>query len=355
MEEKTQKTDIASLSPAECTVFLEELGEKPFRGRQVFSWLHEKRVTSFAEMTDLSAALRQKLVERCSLPSFETVRHLVSALDGTEKFAFRLSDGNVIESVLMRYRHGNSVCISSQAGCRMGCVFCASTLGGLARDLTASEMLEQVYEIGRQSGERVSNIVIMGTGEPLDNYDNVLRFLRLMTDPKAGGISQRNITMSTCGLVPQILRLADEKLQITLAISLHAPNDALRRTLLPVAKRYSIGEVMQACDVYFDRTGRRISFEYSLIDGVNDGEAQARELAALIGRRGIHVNLIPVNPIEERSFQRSAGDRVLAFKKCLENCGINVTIRRRLGADIDGACGQLRRSAGAVPEAKENR
>ena len=340
--------DIRSLYLQECRALMEQMGEKPFRGAQVYSWLHHRLVTDFDQMTDLSSGLRQRLTKTCTLTGLEPVRELVSQIDGTRKYAFALADGNVIESVFMKYRHGNSVCISSQVGCRMGCRFCASTIDGLARDLTASEMLEQVYAIDRLTGERVSNVVIMGSGEPLDNYDNVVRFLRLISDEKGYNMSIRNITLSTCGLVPRIRQLADEGLGITLAISLHAPNDELRAQTMPIARSYSIDEILQACEYYFDNTGRRISFEYSLISGLNDSQGCAQELAALLKGRNCHVNLIPVNEIKERDFRKSSDMTVAGFQKILEKNGINVTIRRRLGADIDSACGQLRRSVAAA-------
>ena len=262
----------------------------------------------------------------------------------TTKYLFRLHDDRVIESVLMKYHHGNSVCISSQVGCRMGCKFCASTLGGLERNLTASEMLSQIYEIQRLSGERVSNVVVMGTGEPLDNFDNLLKFIQILTDEHGLNISQRNITVSTCGLVTKIKELAQRQLQITLAISLHAPNDELRRTLMPVANKYSVKEIMEACHYYYDKTGRRITFEYSLVEGANDGEKEAKELCKLIRGLNCHVNLIPVNPIKERNFRHSSMQFIQKFKNILEKNRINVTIRREMGADIDAACGQLRKS-----------
>lgn len=268
----------------------------------------------------------------------------ISKIDGTRKYLFRLNDGNVIESVLMRYKHGNSVCISSQVGCRMGCRFCASTIGGLTRGLQASEMLDQIYRIQVLSGERVSNVVVMGTGEPLDNYENLLRFIHILTEEGGLHISQRNLTVSTCGLVPKMYELAKEKFQMTLALSLHAPNDEKRQELMPIARKYTMDEVLDACRNYFEETGRRITFEYSLVAGVNDRDQDARELSSKIGDINCHVNLIPVNPIKERSFQRSTRQAVENFKIKLEKCGINVTIRREMGSDIDGACGQLRKS-----------
>ena len=337
------KFDIKSMNEQELKELLTSMGEKTFRASQIYTWLHQKQVTTFAEMTNLSAALRTRLEETCTLVRLTAVQVQTSKLDGTKKYAFALPDGHIIESVFMRYKHGNSVCISSQVGCRMGCNFCASTLDGLERNLSASEMLEQIYEIQRDTGERVSNIVVMGTGEPLDNLPNLVRFLRLITNEKGCGISQRNITVSTCGLIPKIYELAEEDLAITLAISLHAPNDELRRTMMPVAKKYSVAEIMKACDDYFKKTGRRLSFEYSLVRGVNDGEEQAKELIHLLRGKNCHVNLIPVNPINEREYKETTAPNVEKFKKNLEKSGINVTIRRRLGADIDSACGQLRR------------
>ena len=339
-----EKTDIKSLDYEELQQFMASLGEKPFRAKQLYEWMHEKLAADLDEMTNLSKGLRKKLKETTDYTSLEVVERLVSGIDGTEKYLFRLSDGNVIESVLMRYHHGNSVCISSQVGCRMGCRFCASTLGGLTRNLKPSEMLDQIYRIQQVSGERVSNIVVMGTGEPLDNYDNLLKFIRLLTDEHGLNISQRNITVSTCGIVENIRRLANEKLQITLAISLHASNQEKRKELMPIAYKYDIHVVLDATRYYFGQTGRRITFEYSLVVGVNDTEEDARELSALVGDINCHVNLIPVNPIKERSYVQSNHAVIEAFKNKLEKNGINVTIRREMGRDINGACGQLRKS-----------
>lgn len=267
-----------------------------------------------------------------------------SKIDGTQKYLFALPDGNVVESVLMKYKHGNSVCISSQVGCKMGCRFCASTIGGWTRNLLPSEMLEQIYRIQKLSGERVSNVVVMGTGEPLDNYDNLLQFIRLLTDENGLHISQRNVTVSTCGIVPKMYELAEENLQITLAISLHASNQAKRAELMPIANKYSINEVLEACRNYFEKTGRRLTFEYSLVGGKNDTKEDAEELAHLIKGLNCHVNLIPVNPIKERDYVQSDKKVIENFKNKLEKYQINVTIRREMGRDIDGACGQLRKS-----------
>ena len=336
--------DIKSLTLPELQEEMEKIGEKKFRAGQIYEWMHVKLVDSFDEMTNLSKGLREKLKEQYELISLELVEVQTSKIDETSKFLFRLSDGNVIESVLMKYHHGNSVCISSQVGCRMGCRFCASTLDGLERGLKPSEMLDQIYKIQKWSQERVHNVVVMGTGEPLDNYDSLLRFIHLLTDEGGLHISQRNLTVSTCGLVPKIYDLAKEKLQMTLALSLHAPNDVKRRELMPIANKYSMEEVLEACRYYFKETGRRITFEYSLVAGVNDSDEDARELSGRIRDMNCHVNLIPVNPIKERSFVRSTRQAVENFKIKLEKCGINVTIRREMGSDIDGACGQLRKS-----------
>lgn len=336
-------TDIKSMNMEELKALMAALGDKPFRARQIYSWLHEQLVTSYDEMTNIPKSLKEKLKDY-PITALEMVDVQISKIDGTRKYLFRLSDGNVIESVLMRYKHGNSVCISSQVGCRMGCRFCASTIGGLTRCLTASEMLDQIYRIQVLSGERVSNVVVMGTGEPLDNYENLLRFIHILTEEGGLHISQRNLTVSTCGLVPKMYELAKEKLQMTLALSLHAPNDEKRQELMPIARKYTMDEVLDACRNYFAETGRRITFEYSLVAGVNDSDQDARELSGKIGDINCHVNLIPVNPIKERSFQRSTRQAVENFKIKLEKCGINVTIRREMGSDIDGACGQLRKS-----------
>lgn len=336
-------TDIKSLNLTELKEAMAALGEPSFRAAQVFKWLHEKRVRSFDEMTDLSIALREKLKTEFELIVLNEVTRLTS-VDGTVKFLFGLPDGQIIESVLMEYKHGMSMCVSSQVGCRMGCRFCASTIDGLVRNLTASEILEQIYEAERIMNVSVSNVVIMGSGEPLDNYDNVIKFIRLLSDEKGKNISTRNITLSTCGLVPNMYRLAEEDLPITLALSLHAPTDELRKTIMPVAKSFSLSEVIKACKDYFDKTKRRVTFEYSLISGVNDSEREALALVKLIHGMNCHVNLIPVNKIKEREFHKASDDSNMRFKNLLEKNRINVTIRRSMGSDIDAACGQLRRS-----------
>lgn len=335
--------DIRSMSFPELAAEIEEMGEKPFRAKQVYEWLHVKLAESFDEMTNLSRKLRARLSGEYRIPQMKAVSVLESRDNDTKKYLFALEDGNVIESVWMRYHHGNSVCISSQVGCRMGCRFCASTLLGLERNLSPSEMLGQIYAIQKDTGERVSNIVVMGTGEPLDNYENLLRFLDLISNPQGLCISQRNITVSTCGIVEKIRELSKEHLQITLAISLHAPNTEKRRELMPVANRVSVEELLCACKDYFKETGRRISFEYSLVAGVNDSREEAEELIRLLKGFPCHVNLIPVNPIKERDYVHSGRKETEAFQKILGKNGINATIRREMGADIDAACGQLRK------------
>ncbi len=338
-----EKKDIRSYTFEQLKNEMEQLKEKAFRSKQIYSWLHEKLVDSFEEMTNLSKALREKLDREYEIRKVSMIERQVSAIDGTNKFLFELYDGNVVESVLMKYKHGNSVCISSQVGCRMGCRFCASTLDGLARNLTPSEMLGQIYQIQKISGERVSNIVVMGTGEPLDNYENFVTFIHMLSDEHGLNISQRNITVSTCGIVPNMKRLAEEKFQITLALSLHGSSQEKRKKLMPVANKYELSDVLNACDDYFEKTGRRITFEYSLVHGVNDREEDAKELIHILKPRNCHLNLIPVNPIKERDFEKPTREHAEKFKNKLEKNGINVTIRREMGSDIDGACGQLRR------------
>ena len=338
------KKDLKSLNLEQLTEELLNIGEKKFRAKQVYSWIHEKLVDSFDEMTNLSKDLREKLKENYTLNSMEVVAVQTSKIDGTQKYLFRLHDGHVVESVLMRYHHGNSVCISSQVGCLMGCRFCASTIGGKVRDLAASEMLGQIYKIQKISEERVHNVVVMGTGEPLDNYDNLVQFIKMLTDENGLNISQRNLTVSTCGIVPKIRQLAEEKFQMTLALSLHATTQEKRKQLMPIANKYDLKEVLDACHYYYEQTGRRITFEYSLVDGVNDTKEDAQELTKLIGKFPCHVNLIPVNPIKERDFVQPNKQECQAFRNKLEKNGINVTIRREMGRDIDGACGQLRKS-----------
>ena len=345
------KKDICSYNYDELKEEMLVIGEKAFRSKQIYEWLHVKLADDFDEMTNLSKALREKLKKNYEIRKVKMIDHQISKVDPTEKFLFELEDGNMVESVLMKYNYGNSVCISSQVGCRMGCRFCASTIGGLVRSLEPSEMLRQIYHIQKITGERVSNVVVMGTGEPLDNYDNFVKFIHMLSDEHGLNISQRNITASTCGIVPNMRRLAEEGLQITLALSLHGSNQEKRKKLMPVANKYDLSEVLDACDYYFDKTGRRITFEYSLVAGVNDQPDDIRELTTIFKGRNCHLNLIPVNPIKERDFKKPDRKNALEFKNKLEKNGINVTIRRERGSDIDGACGQLR--ADTQPKARE--
>lgn len=339
----TKKFDLKSADYDSLCAYMTQIGEKKFRATQIYEWMHVRHVTSIDAMTNLSKGLREQLKEQCTFTVLKQLDVQISRQDGTRKYLFGLSDGNVIESVLMRYKHGNSVCISSQAGCRMGCRFCASTLDGLARSLTPAEMLEQIYRIGCDIGERISNVVVMGSGEPLDNYDNLLVFIRMLTDTRGLNISQRNLTVSTCGLVPRIRELADLKLQITLALSLHASSQEKRKELMPIANKYELADVMAACDYYFSQTGRRVTFEYSLVGGVNDTDADVEGLCRMLKGKNCHINLIPVNPIKERDYVQSERAVVEAFRQKLEKNGINATVRREMGRDIDGACGQLRK------------
>lgn len=333
-------TDIKSMNLAEMTAFFRQLGEPAFRAKQVFQWLH-RGAGSFDEMTNLSKALREKLATSCILYVPQVERKQVSAQDGTIKYLWRLRDGNCIETVLMRYHHGNTVCISSQVGCRMGCAFCASTLGGKVRDLTPAEMLDQVLFTQLDSGAPISNIVLMGIGEPLDNFDTVLRFLELVNSPDGMNIGMRHISLSTCGLTEQIDKLAQHQLQLTLSVSLHAPDDETRSRIMPVNRSVGVEKLFDTCRRYFETTGRRISYEYAMIDGVNDADWQADLLARHLKGTPGHVNLIPLNNVEESPFKPSR--RVAEFQKRLESYGITATVRRKLGGDIDASCGQLRR------------
>ena len=338
------KSDIMSFDMNEICSEVAKIGEKSFRAKQIYEWLHVKLASDYDEMTNLSKDLREKLKANYIINMPKIVEIYKSKIEGTRKYLFQLQDGSIIESVLMKYKHGNSVCISSQVGCRMGCKFCASTIDGLERNLLSSEMLGQIYAIQKDLGERISNIVIMGSGEPFDNFDNFIKFIELITSEHGLNISSRNITVSTCGLVDKIIQLADMKLQITLAISLHSPNDELRRTIMPIANKYSINQIIDACRYYFEKTGRRITFEYSLIEGVNDSEVQANELIELVKGLNCHINLIPVNPIKERDYRHSSKEYIKKFQNILEKNRINATIRREMGADINAACGQLRKS-----------
>ena len=335
-------TDIKSMTQQELARFLKELGEPAFRAKQVFTWLH-RGVTSFEDMTNLSKPLREKLAERCFITAPMVARKQASKLDGTIKYLWELSDGNCIETVLMQYHHGNTVCISSQVGCRMGCAFCASTIAGKVRDLRPSEMLDQVLFTQLDSGREISNIVLMGIGEPLDNMENVLRFLELVNHPDGMNIGMRHISLSTCGVVPGIDALAEKQLQLTLSVSLHAPDSETRSRIMPVNRAYDVELLFDACHRYFEKTGRRISFEYAMIDGVNDNDWQADLIAKKLRGMPGHVNLIPLNDVVESPYKPSR--RVAAFQKRLESHGITATVRRSLGGDIDASCGQLRRKA----------
>ena len=334
--------DIKSMTLEELTAWLKDQGEPAFRARQVFKWLY-RGVTSFEEMTDLSKALRQRLEETALLTPPQVARKQVSREDGTIKYLWRLADGNCVESVLMRYQHGNTVCISCQVGCHMGCAFCASTIAGKVRDLTPAEMVDQVLFTQLDSGVPISNIVLMGIGEPLDNFDTVLRFLTLVNHPDGLNIGMRHISLSTCGLTQKIDKLAQHGLQLTLSVSLHAPDDETRSRIMPVNQGVGVERLMETCRRYFETTGRRISYEYAMIDGVNDADWQADLLAKRLKGAPAHVNLIPLNEVEESPLKPSR--RVAAFQKRLEGHGVTVTVRRRLGGDIDASCGQLRRKA----------
>lgn len=338
-----EKIDLKSLELDELTALVVKLGDKAFRAKQLYDWMHVKLAENYDAMTNVSKSLKAGLMEKCDYTHLELVQLQVSKEDGTKKYLFKLQDGHTVETVWMKYKHGNSVCISSQVGCRMGCKFCASTLDGLARNLRPSEMLEQIYAVTRETGERVSNIVVMGTGEPMDNFDNIVKFIKLISCENGLNISQRNITVSTCGIVPKMYEFADQGFAVTLALSLHATTDEKRKTIMPVANSFTIAELMDACQYYFDKTGRRITFEYSLIGGVNDSVGEANKLSELAGPLHAHINLIPVNPVVERGFKESDRSAIEAFKNKLEKKSINVTIRREMGRDIDGACGQLRR------------
>ena len=334
--------DLKSLTLEELKEELKESGFPAYRAGQLYRWLHVQLAEDPEEMTNLPAKLKQYLSENYTMTRLQVADRQISRLDGTQKFLFQLPDGETIESVFMKYKFGNSVCVSSQVGCRMGCRFCASTLDGLRRNLLPGEILEEIYTIHRLTGEKISHVVVMGTGEPLDNYENLLKFLRMLTDENGQNLSMRNVTVSTCGIVPRIYDLAREKLSITLALSLHATTDERRREIMPIANTYTISECMAACRYYFEETGRRVTFEYSLIKGVNDSLRDAKELAALAGSISAHINLIPVNPVRERDYEQPDLSAVQAFRAKLEKHGINVSIRRVLGRDIDGACGQLR-------------
>lgn len=335
-----EKTDILSLTKEELSAAVEKMGEKTFRAKQVYEWLHVKKVTEFAQMTNLSVQLREELSRNFCIKSLKIKKRLVSRIDNTVKYLYGLPDGEAVESVLMEYKHGNSLCVSSQVGCKMGCRFCASTIAGWVRNLEPSEMLLQIYETERDSGKHVDSIVMMGIGEPLDNFDNTVKFLKILNSG-GEGMSLRHLSLSTCGVVDKIYKLAELKLGVTLSISLHAATDEKRSAIMPINKRFDLKTLIKACDDYFKATGRRISFEYSLIEGVNDTDESADELIRLLGGRKCHVNLIPINEIKEREYRKSR--YVERFQMRLTAAGINATVRRTLGADINAACGQLRR------------
>lgn len=336
-------TDIRSLSYDELTKYIISIGQPKFRAQQVFTWLH-RGITSFEEMNNIPKTLRELLSKECTLNAAECVRCQVSKHDGTRKYLLRFDDGNCVEAVFMKYNHGNTVCISTQVGCRMGCVFCASTKNGLVRNLLPSEMLAELYAIINDTGEKISNIVLMGTGEPLDNYDNVIKLLHLVNDERGLNIGMRHISLSTCGLCDKIERLAKEKLPITLSVSLHAPTDEARSAIMPVNRAYGVKRLIGECRAYFEATSRRISFEYTMIEGQTDRLSQAKELSELLSGFPCHVNLIPLNKISEGDLSPSSADSIAQFKAYLEKNGITATVRRSLGSDIDAACGQLRQN-----------
>ncbi len=337
------REDLKSMSLEELQMFMGSIGEAKFRAKQIFEWIHKKQAEDFEEMTNISKNLREKLSNEAKISYAKIVEKHVSKQDNTTKYLFALENDNIIESVLMRYSYGNAVCISTQVGCRMGCTFCASTLDGVERNLTAGEMLSQIYEIQKDTGERVSSVVLMGSGEPLDNYDNVLKFIRLLNDKDGLNIGQRHITLSTCGLIEKMYRLADEGLQITLAVSLHAPNDEIRNRIMPISRKNNMEKLLEACKYYSDTTKRRITFEYAMIHGVNDSIECARELSEKLRNMLCHVNLIPVNDVKERNYKKSSGETVEKFAEFLNSKGIETTVRRKLGSDINAACGQLRK------------
>lgn len=336
-------TDIRSLLPDELSAICSEMGLPAFRAKQIFRWLHVDCVDSFDEMSNISFKLRDELRNSFEILNCTIENKQVSVYDSTVKYLFRLNDGEFVESVLMKYKYGYSLCVSSQVGCRMGCTFCASTIGGVIRSLSASEILAQIIAAQKDAGVRVSHVVMMGMGEPLDNYDNTLRFLKLVSHPDGLNLSMRNISLSTCGIVPNIYRLADENMQFTLSVSLHAPNDELRSSMMPVNKKWNVDALLKACKDYVAKTSRRISFEYSMVRGVNDTDACAMELGKKLKGMLCHVNLIPVNAVDETGCVGSSPQRVQQFAKILDSYGLNVTVRRTLGADIDAACGQLRK------------
>lgn len=338
------KIDIKNLSLEELEEKILNMGEPKFRAKQIFNWLHQKHINSFEEMTNISKNIRKKLDELYFINNIQILNTLISKEDETTKFLFKLNGGHIIESVLMKYSYGDAVCISSQVGCRMGCTFCASTLEGLERNLEVSEMLSQVYEIQKFSGKRIRSIVLMGSGEPFDNFDNFKKFIKIINSKEGIELGQRHITVSTCGIVPKIYEFADLNTQINLAISLHAPNDELRKKIMPIANKYKVSEIIDACKYFSEKTKRRVTYEYALISSINDKEEHANQIIKLLKGSLAHVNLIPVNNVEERNYIKSSKEQIKKFSQIIQNAGIDVTIRRELGSDINAACGQLRRS-----------
>ncbi|MDO4156212.1 MAG: 23S rRNA (adenine(2503)-C(2))-methyltransferase RlmN [Oscillospiraceae bacterium] len=339
-----EKQEILSLTLPELEAVVTEMGQPKFRAKQIFSWLHQKRVTDFSEMTTLSLPFRECLASTFCINRLKIEKKLASSVDDTVKYLYQLPDGNYVETVCMQYHHGTSLCISTQVGCRMGCQFCASAIAGFIRHLTPAEMLLQIYETERAQNCKISSLVLMGIGEPLDNFDNVMQFLQLLSDPNGYGMSLRHVTISTCGIVPKILELAEKRLGLTLSVSLHCPNNAGRSAIMPINRTYPIDMLLDACQVYFEKTGRRVTFEYAVMEQVNSAEQDAAELAERLRGLHAHVNLIPVNPVAERQYH-TLRKTVLQFQKTLERYGIPATIRRTLGSDIEAACGQLRRDA----------
>ena len=350
MEDK--RICLSDLPLPRLTEYMKELGQPAFRAKQIFSWIHRKLVTDFSAMTDQPKALLQTFAENCTLAA-PAIRHRQQSKDGTVKYLLELADGNCIETVLMRYHYGNTVCVSTQVGCAMGCRFCASTQAGRVRDLTPGEIAAEIYTAQKDTGERVSHVVLMGIGEPLHNFDNVMDFLTLITCPEGLNIGMRNISLSTCGLVPKIDALAERKLQLTLSVSLHAPDNTVRSSMMPINDAYPLEKLIPACRRYQKTTGRRISFEYSMVRGVNDSPEMARKLAELIRGMGAHVNLIPINPVDGSPYSATDARNVQRFRQMLEDLGVNATVRRRLGADISAACGQLRREDAAQQQGKD--
>ncbi|MGB3368073.1 MAG: 23S rRNA (adenine(2503)-C(2))-methyltransferase RlmN [Acidaminobacteraceae bacterium] len=343
MKNNFRKIDLRSLTKKEVKELVEALSEKPFRAKQLFEWI-QKGVNEFEQMSNMPKSFREKLEANCILSNVKAIQVLDSSKDATKKFLFSLSDGNIIESVFMKYKHGNSVCVSTQVGCNMGCTFCASTIDGMARNLLSGEIIGQIMEIQNITCERVSNIVLMGSGESLDNFDEVVRFLKLVNDEESLNISMRSITLSTCGIVPKIIKLADLELQLTLAISLHAFSDEKRSETMPINKKYDIKSLIEACKYYVKKTGRRITFEYALIEGKNDLVEDAKGLIKVLRGLNCHINLIPINEVKERGYRPAKAHNINKFKELLEKEGLTVTVRRELGSDINAACGQLRKS-----------